>query len=239
MRLKDKVCIVTGGSKGIGAEVAKLFSKEGAKVIAADMEPLGYSDANVEYMKLNVTDRANCKSVFDAVVAKYKKIDVLINNAGITQDAMTTKMTDDQWDKVIAVNLTGIFNLTRHVGPLMTEAGSGSIVNISSVVGVFGNLGQANYAATKSAIFGLTKTWAKEFARKGAQVRVNALAPGYIMTDILKTVPQDLIDKFKGQTTLGRLGEPEEVAKAILFLASDESSYVTGTTLEVMGGMRL
>jgi len=129
--------------------------------------------------------------------------------------------------------------MTRHFGPYMQAAGSGSIINISSVVGEFGNIGQANYAATKSAIFGLTKTWAKEFGMKGGNVRVNAITPGYIMTDILKTVPQDLLDKFAAQTMLGRLGQPEEIAQAVLFLAGDESVYITGQALSVNGGMRL
>jgi 3-oxoacyl-[acyl-carrier protein] reductase len=152
---------------------------------------------------------------------------------------MTAKMTDEQWDLVMDVNLRGVFNLTRHIGPYMEQQGSGSIVNISSVVGEFGNIGQANYAATKSAIYGLTKTWAKEFARKGAAVRVNSVSPGYTMTDILKTVPQELLDKFAAQTMLKRLGQPEEIAKAILFLASDDASYITGHNLSVNGGMRL
>jgi len=162
-----------------------------------------------------------------------------VNNAGITRDAMTRKMTDEQWDAVMAVNLKGVFNLTRHVGPYMQAQGGGSIISISSVVGVFGNIGQANYAATKAAVLGLTKTWAKEFALKGGNVRVNAIAPGYTMTDILKTVPQDLLDKFAAMTMLGRLGQPHEIAQAALFLASDESSYITGQTLQVDGGMRL
>ena len=152
---------------------------------------------------------------------------------------MTRKMTDEQWDAVIAVNLKGIFNLTRHVGPFMQQQGSGSIISISSVVGVFGNVGQANYAATKAGIIGLTKTWAKEFALKGGNVRVNTIAPGYTMTDILKTVPQDLLDKFASMTMLGRLGQPHEIASAALFLASDESGYITGQVLQVDGGMRL
>ncbi|MDY0139746.1 MAG: SDR family oxidoreductase, partial [Candidatus Izemoplasmatales bacterium] len=143
------------------------------------------------------------------------------------------------WDAVINVNLKGIFNLVRYIGPQMEEIGGGSIINISSVVGVFGNIGQANYAATKAGVLGLTKTWAKEFARKGVPVRVNAIAPGYVMTDILKTVPQDLLDKFAGLTMLKRLGQPEEIAKVALFLASDDASYITGQTIQADGGMRL
>ncbi|MCL2399569.1 MAG: 3-oxoacyl-ACP reductase FabG [Defluviitaleaceae bacterium] len=239
MRLKDKVAIVTGGAKGIGQCVARLFAEEGAKVIACDMMELTYDTPNVEYFKLDVSDPEGCKSLFDYAVEKYSKIDILVNNAGITRDALTRKMTDEQWAQVINVNLNGVFYMTRHIGPYMQSLGSGSIINISSVVGEYGNIGQANYSATKAALDGLTKTWAKEFGMKGGNVRVNAVAPGYILTDILKTVPQDLLDKFAATTMLGRLGQPEEIAKAILFLASDESSYVTGTLLSVNGGMRL
>lgn len=239
MRLKDKVAIVTGGARGLGQAMAELFAKEGAKVIAADMGELTYSNPNVEGYKLNVTDTEKCKEFFDYVVEKYGKIDILVNNAGITRDTLTRKMTDEQWDLVIDVNLKGVFNLTRYVGPHMQANGGGSIINISSVVGEFGNIGQANYAATKAGVIGLTKTWAKEFAMKGGNVRVNAIAPGYTMTDILKTVPQDLLDKFAAQTMLGRLAQPHEIAYPALFLASDEASYITGHVLSVNGGMRL
>ena len=143
------------------------------------------------------------------------------------------------WDLVIDVNLKGVFNLTRHVGPFMQTKQTGSIINIASIVGVFGNIGQANYAASKAGVIGLTKTWAKEFGMKGGNVRVNAIAPGYVMTDILKTVPQDLLDKFAAMTMLGRLGQPEEIANVALFLASEEASYITGQVIEPNGGMRL
>ena len=239
MRLENKVCIVTGGANGLGAEMAQLFAREGAKVIAADMSDLSFEAANVEGAILNVTNADECEKFYNSVIEKYGKIDVLVNNAGITRDALTHKITDEMWDVVIDVNLKGVFNLTKHVGLQMMKDGGGSIINISSVVGEYGNVGQANYAATKAGVIGLSKTWAKEYARKGAPVRVNAIAPGYIMTDILKTVPQELLDKFAGTTMLGRLGEPEEIAKAALFLASDESSYITGHTLSVNGGMRL
>ena len=239
MRLKNKIAIVTGGAKGIGQCIAQHFSAEGAKVIACDMADLSYTDPNVEFYKLDVSSPEECTRFFEYVTGKYPKIDILVNNAGITRDALTRKMTDEQWLTVMNVNLNAVFYLTRHIGPHMQAAGGGSIINISSVVGEYGNIGQANYAATKSALFGLTKTWAKEFAMKGAGVRVNAIAPGYIMTDILKTVPQDLLDKFASTTMLGRLGQPEEIASAALFLAGDESSYITGHTLSVNGGMRL
>lgn len=239
MRLNGKVAIITGAARGLGGEMAQLFAKEGAKVIAGDMMDLTYDVPNVEYFKLNVTDTKNCEELFNYAVEKYGKIDILVNNAGITRDTLTKKMTDEQWDVVLDVNLKGVFNLTRLVGPHMQANGGGSIISTSSVVGVFGNIGQANYAATKAGIIGLTKTWAKEFAMKGGNVRVNCIAPGYTMTDILKTVPQDLLDKFATMTMLGRLGQPIEIANAALFLASDESSYVTGQTLQVDGGMRL
>ena len=239
MRLENKVAIVTGAAKGLGGAMAQLFAQEGARVIAVDMMPLTYEAENVEYYTLNVTDAAACKALTDYAVEKYGCIDILVNNAGITRDAMTRKMTDEQWDLVIDINLKGVFNLTRYVGPLMEEKGGGSIINIASVVGEYGNIGQANYAASKAGVIGLSKTWAKEFARKGVPVRCNAIAPGYIMTDMMKTVPEDLLKKFAGLTMLGRLGQPEEIAKAALFLASDDASYVTGHVLSVNGGMRL
>lgn len=239
MKLKDKVAVITGGAKGIGAEIAKLYALEGAKVIAVDMGEMTYEQENVEFYRLNITDTEGCKKFFDDIIAKYGKIDILVNNAGITRDAMTRKMTDEMWDAVINVNLKGIFNLVRYIGPQMEANNYGAIINISSVVGVFGNIGQANYAATKAGVIGLTKTWAKEFARKGAPVRVNAIAPGYVMTDILKTVPQDLLDQFAALTMLKRLGQPEEIAKVALFLASDDASYITGQTIQADGGMRL
>ncbi len=239
MRLEGKVAIITGAAKGLGGEMAQLFAKEGAKVIAADMSPLSYEAENVEYFPLNVTDPAACEALFNHARESFGRIDILINNAGITKDALTRKMTEEMWDLVLDVNLKGVFNLTRHVGPYMQAQGSGSIINISSVVGVFGNIGQANYAATKAGLIGLTKTWAKEFAMKGGNVRVNAIAPGYTMTDILKTVPQEMLDKFAAMTMLGRLGQPHEIASAALFLASDESGYITGQVLQVDGGMRL
>lgn len=239
MRLQNKTAIITGGAKGIGKCIAQLFVAEGAKIIACDVGEPDYNDPNVEFYKLDVSDSDACKVFFNYVTDKYPKLDILVNNAGITRDALTRKMTDEQWTQVLNVNLNGVFYLTRHIGPYMQAAGGGSIINISSVVGEYGNIGQANYAASKSALFGLTKSWAKEFAMKGGNVRVNAIAPGYIMTDILKTVPQDLLDKFASQTMLSRLGQPEEIAHATLFLAGDESVYITGHTLSVNGGMRL
>lgn len=239
MRLNGKVALVTGGAQGLGQAMCERFAKEGAKVVALDMSPMTYEHENVAYKQLNVADTEGAKKVFDEIVEEYGRIDILVNNAGITRDAMTRKMSDEQWDVVMNVNLKGTFNLTRHVGPYMEVQGGGSIINISSVVGTYGNIGQANYAATKAGVVALAKTWAKEFARKGVPVRVNAIAPGYTMTDMMKTVPQDLLDKFAGQTMLKRLGQPEEIANTALFLASDEASYITGQVIAVDGGMRL
>jgi 3-oxoacyl-[acyl-carrier protein] reductase len=239
MRLEGKVAIVTGGANGIGKEICLSFANQGAKVIAADMQELSYTHKNVKGSLLNVTDSEACKKFFDEIVAEYGQIDILVNNAGITRDSMTRKMTDEQWNLVIDVNLKGVFNLVRHIGPQMEVIGGGSILKISSVVGEYGNIGQANYAATKAGLIGLTKTWAKEFARKGVPVRCNAIAPGYVMTDILKTIPEELLQKFAALTMLKRLGQPEEIANVALFLASNESSYITGHTLSVNGGMRL
>jgi 3-oxoacyl-[acyl-carrier protein] reductase len=239
MRLENKVAIITGGARGLGQAMAVAFANEGAKVIAADMGEMSYSHPNVEGYSLNVTDSAACEAFFKEVVEKYGTIDILVNNAGITRDALTRKMTEEMWDLVIDVNLKGVFNLTRHVGPYMQTKQTGSIINIASIVGVYGNIGQANYAASKAGVIGLTKTWAKEFGMKNGNVRVNAIAPGYVMTDILKTVPQDLLDKFAAMTMLGRLGQPEEIANVALFLASEEASYITGQVIEPNGGMRL
>ncbi len=239
MRLKGKVAIVTGGAQGLGQAMAMRFSDEGATVIAVDLKTIEYTHDGVEGYALDVADSDACKTFFETMIEQHERIDILVNNAGITRDAMTRKMTDEQWNLVIDVNLKGVFNLTRHIGPHMEAMGGGSIINISSVVGEYGNIGQANYAATKAGVIGLAKTWAKEFARKGVPVRVNAIAPGYIMTDILKTVPEDLLNQFAQMTMLKRLGEPREIADAALYLASDESSYVTGHVLSVNGGMRL
>jgi 3-oxoacyl-[acyl-carrier protein] reductase len=251
-RLQGKVAVITGAARGLGLAMAKAFALEGAKVVAADMaSTISEEVKNVTYYVLNVTDTEGVKKFYDKVIKKYGHVDILVNNAGITRDAFTAKMTDDMWNLVIDVNLKGVFNLTRLFGPQMVELGSGSIINISSVVGEFGNVGQANYAATKAGVIGLSKTWAKEFGTKRVvnpdgtkatvytSVRCNVIAPGYTMTDILKTVPQNLLDGFAKQTMLGRLGQPEEIAAAALFLASDESSYITGHTLSVNGGMRL
>lgn len=239
MRVKDKVVIVTGGARGIGQAICEAFANEGAQVIALDMSPLTYSHEGVVGYEGNVLKRDFLKDFIEEIKEKYGKIDVLVNNAGITKDALIQKMTEDMWDAVIDINLKGVFNITQLVGPLMMQQGAGSIINIASVVGEYGNVGQTNYAATKAGIIGMSKTWAKEFARKGAAVRVNSVAPGYVNTDMMKTVPDRVLDPIREKTMLGRLGEPEEIAAVVLFLGSDDASFVTGHNLSVNGGLRL
>lgn len=239
MLLKDKIAVVTGASNGIGASIVDVFLENGAKVIGLDIIEKESDRENLTYLQVNVADTADCERVYQEITKLYDHIDILVNCAGITRDAMTRKMSEEQFDQVIAVNLKGVWNLTRLIGPAMQLQQSGSIINISSVVGVFGNIGQANYAATKAGVIGMTKSWAKEFALKGGNVRVNAVAPGYTMTNMMKTVPENLLEKFRGQTMLGRLAEPIEIANSVLFLASDLASYVTGEVLNVNGGMRL
>jgi len=239
MRVREKVAIVTGGSQGIGKAIALKLAEEGAQVVSLDMSPMTYEHERVEGIEGNVMNREFLKSFVEDVKNRYGKIDILVNNAGVTRDALIQKMTEDMWDLVIDINLKGVFNLTQLVGPEMMTQGSGSIINIASVVGEYGNVGQSNYAATKAGVIGLSKTWAKEFSRKGEAVRVNSVAPGYVNTDMMKTVPDKVLDPIRAKTMLGRLGEPEEIANAVLFLASDESSFITGHNLSVNGGLRL
>jgi len=238
-RLEGKVAIVTGGSQGIGRCICETFAREGAKVISADMQVIPYENPSVEGYVVSVTDREALAKFVEYVKEKYGSIDILVNNAGITRDALARKMTEDMWDLVIDINLKGVFNIAQQVGPVMMEQGQGSIVNISSVVGEYGNIGQSNYSATKAGVIALAKTWAKEFSRKGAAVRCNAVAPGYTMTDMMKTVPDKVLDPIRAKTMLKRLAEPQEIANAVLFLASDEASFVTGHCLSVNGGLRL
>lgn len=239
MRVNGKVVIVTGGAQGIGKSIALAFANEGGKVVCLDMGEMTYAHENVEGYVGNVLDRDFLAKFVDMIKEKYGKVDVLVNNAGITRDGLIEKMTEEMWDLVIDINLKGVYNLTQLVAPIMMAQGSGSIINIASVVGEYGNVGQTNYAATKAGVIAMAKTWAKEFARKGAAVRVNSVAPGYVNTDMMKTVPDKVLDPIRAKTMLGRLGEPEEIAAAVLFLGSDESSFITGHNLSVNGGLRL
>src|SRR5665648_153485 len=231
MELKDKVAVITGAGKGIGRETALLFAQKGAKVVVVDFDPQAGKDVVEEittsggeaiFCSVNVTDQAQVQEMVGRTLESFGRIDVLINNAGITQDGMLTKLSIEQWNAVIGVNLTGVFNCTQAVVPIMIQQGSGSIANASSVVGVYGNVGQTNYSASKAGVIGLTKSWAKELGKKG--IRTNAVAPGFIVTDMTAKVPEKVLQLMKDKTPLGRLGTARDVALAYLFLASDTSS---------------
>ena len=241
-RLEDKVAIVTGAAKGIGFATAQRFAEAGARVIVADINLAAVKSAaaqipHAEAYAMDVTDRASIQAVVDQVIQKHGRIDILINNAGITQDARLIKMTEAQFDTVIDVNLKGVFNCTQLVVPHMLEAGTGAIVNASSVVGLYGNFGQTNYSATKFGVIGFTKTWARELGPKG--IRVNGVCPGFIATEMVKAMPENILQDIERRSWLGRLGTPEEMANVYLFLASDEASYVNGVALEASGGISL
>ncbi len=243
MRLENKVAIITGAGSGIGKETALLFAKEGAKVVVADMnekageETVAQIRKNGEgfFVKLDVSNREQAKQVVKITLEKYGRIDILINNAGIVQDAFLSKMTEEQWDKVINVNLKGVFNCTQAVVEVMMNQGNGVIINTSSIVGLNGNVGQVNYAATKAGLIGMTKTLAKELGKKG--IRVNAVAPGFIATPMTSNVPEKILEMMKEKTPLRRLGEAKDIANAYLYLASDDANFVNGAVLSVDGGL--
>jgi 3-oxoacyl-[acyl-carrier protein] reductase len=243
MRLANKIAIITGGAQGIGEATALKFSKEGAKVAICDVNETAckaVADAIIKAggealaFKVDVTDMASITAMVAAVKAKWGRVDALVNNAGITSDAQLKKMTEEQFDRVININLKGTYNCTKAVVDIMLEQGSGSITNASSIVGVYGNFGQTNYAATKWAVIGMAKTWAKELGPKG--IRVNVVAPGFVATPILASMPEKVIKMMEEKVPLRRLGKPEELANAYAWLASDEASYVNGAVLEVSGG---
>lgn len=245
-RLSNKVAIITGAARGIGKATALRFAQEGAAIAIWDInEALGVATAQelvdagykAKFYAVNATDFAAVTTTAEAVNADFGQIDILVNNAGITADSSLKKMTPEQFQKVIDVNLTGVFNCTKAVSTYMLARKYGRILNASSVVGWQGNFGQTNYVATKAGVIGMTKVWARELGRKG--ITVNAVAPGFINTEMIQTVPQDYIDKLKGATPVGRLGETEDIANAYLYLASDEASFVNGITLEVDGGVRI
>jgi 3-oxoacyl-[acyl-carrier protein] reductase len=246
LRLKDKVAIITGAASGIGFAAALSFARQGAKVAVVDFnEELGnVSVHNIKsegydatFFQVNVADRESVDEMVKAVLGEYGRIDILVNNAGITKDGMLSKLSVEDFQKVVDVNLTGVFHCTQAVLPTMVEQGKGKIINTSSVSGVYGNVGQTNYAATKAAVVGMTKTWAKELGRKG--INVNAVAPGFIETGMTAKVPEKILDQMKMMVPLGRLGVPEDIANAYLFLASEESNYVNGTVLHVDGGIMM
>ena len=243
-RLENKVAIITGGTAGIGAAAAKKFAQEGAKVTvwARNAEK---GKAFVEAMAkegyticFDAVDTSNYEQVVEATKRVFDangKIDILINNAGITNDSTLKKMTPEQWQSVIDINLTGTFYCTKAVNQYMVEAGWGRIINVSSVVGLYGNFGQTNYVATKAGVIGMTKTLCRELGKKG--VTVNAVAPGFIATDMVAKMPEDVLAGMVAKVPVGRLGKPEDIANAFCFLASDEAAYVNGAVLSVDGGM--
>jgi 3-oxoacyl-[acyl-carrier protein] reductase len=245
MKLEGKVAIITGGANGIGKMTAKRFLQEGAKVVISDLNAEAGNAAvqqlealgSITFIQSNVAETNQVQELVQKTIETYGKIDVLVNNAGITIDGLLTKMDEESWEKVISVNLTGVFKCTKEVVPFMIEQGAGVILNASSVVGVYGNIGQTNYAATKAGVIGLTKSWAKEMGPKG--IRVNAVAPGFIVTDMTAKVPQKILDLMESKTPLRQLGQPEDIANAYLFLASDDARYINGTVLNVDGGLVL
>lgn len=245
-RLANKVAIVTGGARGIGSVTAQTFAREGATVSIWDMDAAnGESFAaelvaagfKAEFRLVNTTDHAAVTAAADAVQAAYGQIDILINNAGITRDSSLMKMTDAQWQQVIDVNLSGVFYCTQAVAKHMISRNYGRIISASSVVGIQGNFGQTNYVATKAGVIGMTKVWARELGRKG--ITANAVAPGFIATEMVTTIPEAVINDLKSRTPLTRLGDPQDIANAYLFLASDEAAFINGTTLSVDGGITL
>lgn len=250
MRLEGKVALITGGAAGIGKATAERFVAEGAKVAICDVaEEAGQETARAlgkaaSFYKVDVSDRGAVQAWVDDVAARFGRIDILVNNAGILRDSQLVKwkdgavvgqMAEADFDLVIAVNLKGTFNCTQAVVPYMIRQGGGVILNAASVVGLDGNFGQTNYVASKAGIIGMTKVWARELGRYN--IRVNAVAPGFIATDILKAMPEKILEAMKARTPLGRLGQPQEVANVYLFLASDEASFITGAVLRVDGGI--
>lgn len=239
--LKDKVVIITGGAGGIGKATALRFAEEGAKVVVADFADGAATVAEVKakgvdaiFVKVDVTSLESCREMVAKAVEAFGRADVLINNAGITKDAMMKKMTREVWDTVIAVNLTGVFNCTSAVLPTMLEQQAGVVLTTSSIVGIYGNMGQTNYAATKWGVIGMTKSWAKEMAKNG--LRFNCVAPGFIGTEMVRKIPEQVLkEKIIIKIPAGRLGEPEEIAAAFAFLASDDAKFINGAVLSVDG----
>jgi len=243
--LDGKAALVTGGGGGIGRATALAFAREGARVAVCDLPPEGSAllaaiqelGGESFYAPADVSQFSQVEAMVGAVLQKFGAIDILINNAGITRDATLLKMTPEQWNQVIAVNLSGVFHCTKAVAPHMVERGKGRIINTSSIVGLSGNFGQTNYSAAKAGLIGMTQTWARELGPKG--ITVNAVAPGFIATELVKKMPEKILQGMCERTPMRRLGEPRDVANAYLFLASDEADFINGAVLRVDGGLSI
>lgn len=245
-RLKNKIAIITGGADGIGKATAIRFALEGAVAVIWDLneekgilltEEIRSDGGEADFYKVNTADYQQVENAAAAVIEKYGQVDILINNAGITRDASLKKMTVEQWHQVIDVNLNGVFYCTKAVSPYMMDKGYGRIISTSSVVALYGNFGQTNYVATKAGVIGMTKTWARELGRKG--ITVNAIAPGFISTEMVSLMPENVLASMREKVPLGRLGKPEEIASAFVFLASDEAAYINGAVISVDGGITI
>ena len=245
-RLSGKVALVTGGASGIGKATAIRFAEEGAAIALWDLNEVRGAETaaqiadmgtKVQFYKVNTMFLAEVSAAAAQVATDFGQIDILINNAGITRDATLLKMTEEQFDAVIDVNLKGVFNCTKAVAPYMVERSYGRIVSAASVVALYGNFGQTNYVATKSGVIGMTKVWARELGKKG--ITANAIAPGFIATEMVETIPEKVMADIIGKTPVGRFGKPEDIANAYLFLSSDEASFINGVTLSVDGGIVL
>ena len=243
-RLENKVAVITGGADGLGRAASIKFCAEGATVMIWDMNEekglltvseIESAGGKAFFAKVNTASYAEVEAATNAAMEQFGRIDILINNAGITRDASLKKMTPDLWQQVIDVNLTGVFNCAKCISVGMVEKGYGRIINTSSVVALYGNFGQTNYVATKAGVIGITKTLARELGRKG--ITVNAVAPGFIATEMVKKMPESILKSMEEKIPVGRLGMPEEIASAYLFLSSDEAAYINGATLSVDGGI--
>lgn len=244
MLLKGKIALITGGARGIGRQIALRFAQEGAGVAVCDVNEEAAANTASELaalgvhsmsVKTDVTNLASVEEMLNKILDKFKRIDILVNNAGITKDALLVRMSQDDWDAVLNVNLKGTFNCTRAVSKIMMKQRYGKIVNVASIIGIMGNIGQANYAASKAGIIALTKTTAKELASRN--VLANAIAPGFIQTEMTAKLPEDIQKKMLEAIPLGKFGKPEDVANLCLFLACDLSNYITGQTIVLDGGM--
>jgi 3-oxoacyl-[acyl-carrier protein] reductase len=243
-RLQERVAIVTGGANGIGKITAQRFAEEGARVMIWDLDEakgealaaeIRDTGREAAFAKVNTARFEEVEKAARQVAEKWGRIDILVNNAGITRDASLKKMTSEQWQQVMDVNLTGVFNCTKLISNYMVEQGYGRIISASSVVGLYGNFGQTNYVAAKAGVIGMTKVWARELGRKG--VTANAVAPGFIATEMTRKIPEDVLQQLEAKIPVGKMGDPIDIANAYVFLASDEARYINGAVLSVDGGM--